>query len=644
MFAASAVPLEATKYALEPSYDAGDVAKGLAMAGLFGGGFGAAGAGGAEIASRYRRFITDGTDKAAAFDAAGAEAASAKYAADVGAAVAPPATPTITPTPMDRLAAKLGGWADFSVGGRLYHSKNDLISELAPKLTTIATQNLTHGARDVEGALDFVHRNASAFNARVENSLRQWFEPWAEERGLSMMQKQREIETFYNDAAALHTDANADPALADKNVRGFVDDMRGVFADHLDLAKAHGLEAATKLEADNFYLPRYYNRSQWRAKRSAVGIEGLEDVAAQAIRQGDPQLATRVGSGIVGKAAERDTSRALKGTVEVDPETGAKTLQANPERQAIVERTDAGTETAVSVHKVKATDDLAAIEGQRTQDVAGAELDATDKATSIRASDYATTINPNAKVTRAGIREGVAAEVDRWVQLERDTREAARKLPEAAHGARAKLLAEADDLRAFHEGLQQHADAAFNEAALKGRTDLSDLHDVRTEEAIRRKGSNKDAQRASAEVREARNAAIKAERETGEHIKAGEFGEVKARYWLDAFNTRMVAFEEKFVRRMARKFVETVDSTVEGKHPDIDAAFSTRDTKLVREALQRNGIVVDEGLADQIADMISPRAQRGPQNMRRRTALDESAAFTLAGHGTDAAFSMRDLM
>lgn len=641
VFAASAAPLEATKFALDPHYDAGDVARGLAIAGLFGGGFGAMGASGAEIAARYRKFVTTGTERVAAFDA---EAATAKYTADVGAAAAPPSTPAIAPSPMDRLAAKLGGWADFSVGGRLYNSKNDLISELAPKLTTIATQDLTRGARDVEGALDFVNRNASAYNMRVENALRQYFEPWAEERGLSMREKQKQVADFYNQAAALHTNPLADAATADKNIAGFVSEMRKVFADHLELAKAHGLEAAKNLEPDNFYLPRYYNRVQWRAKRAAVGIDGLEDVVAQAIRQGDPQLAARVGAGIVGRAAERDAAKALKGRMEVDPETGAKTLSPNPERQAIADRANAEAEAAAAAHTDRASGDLAAVETRRAQDVASAELDATDKATAIRADDHTTTINPNASVTRAGIRESVVAEVEKWGALERETRQAARSLPEAAHQARAKLLAEADDIRAFHEGLQRHADEAFQEAALKGRTDLSDLRDVRTEAAIRRRSVNKEAQRESAAIREERDANVRATRQAGEHIKAAEVAEVKARYWLEAFNTRMAAFEDKFVRRMARKFVETVDNTVEGRHPDIDAAFSTRDTKLVREALQRNGIVVDEGLADQIADMIAPRAQRGAQNMRRRTTFDESAAFTPAGHAPEDAFSMRDLM
>lgn len=641
-FAAAAAPLEITKYALDHDYDAGDVARGLAMASLFGGGFGAFGAAGPAMAQRFRGFVDNSLEKTSAWEAA--EAARAKYTADVGAAVAPEVPPVIEPTWLDRFGTKMAKTLDFSVGGRLYHSNNDLISELAPKLTTVATQDLTKGARDVEGALDFVHRHTATFNMRVEDSLRKWYEPWAQEQGLNVYSKVQQQGAFYDQAARLHTDPAANLEDFDKNVVGFVGDMRKIFSDHLELAQAHGLEAAKTLTPDAFYLPRYFDRVKWRAMRSQHGIEGLEEVVANAIKKGDPQIAARVGSRIVGRAAERDASKVLSGSRPIDPITGERVAVPSLAKQAVTDSENAATEAAVKTHKDSAKADLEAVESKRTADNASAALDRDDKLTAQKAAGESD-IDPNSPLSREGIRQSVEQEVEHWRQQEREVRDAANSLPAAAKGQRARLLAEADDLKAFHEGLHGEAEAAWQDAAQRiGKTIEQDQHAARVEAEIRRKSTNKEAEREGAAIREERDASVKASREAGEHVKAAELAEIKTRYWLEAFSKRMEKFEEKFVRRVSRKYVETVDNSVEGKRPDIDTAFSTRDTKLVREALQRNGIVVDEQLADQLADMIAPRAQRGPQNMRRRTVLDENAAFSPGGTGPDGAFSMRDLM
>ncbi|MCW2276568.1 hypothetical protein GJ654_20545 [Rhodoblastus acidophilus] len=54
----------------EAHYDAGDAARGIAMAALFGGGFGVLGQSGEKLASKYRQIVQEGTAKVDAFDGA----------------------------------------------------------------------------------------------------------------------------------------------------------------------------------------------------------------------------------------------------------------------------------------------------------------------------------------------------------------------------------------------------------------------------------------------------------------------------------------------------------------------------------------------------------------------------------------------
>ena len=644
VFGASAVPLEAAKYSLDHGHTLGDAAQGVAMAALFGGGFGAMGEIGGAYSKRFKRFL-DADNKAPLLDDAVLTEKRAEYAAAAGAEVARPEAPQIAPTRMDRFANWLGGWADFSVGGKLYHSKNDLISELAPKLTTIASQDITKGARDVEGALDFVNRNSAAFNARVETAMRQFYEPWAKEQGLSAWARANRQGEFFELAQRFHTDPNWQEAVdVNQHVKGFVTKMRDLFADHIEMAKSYGLEGAKNLKPDDLYLPRYVNRAAWRAKRLQHGIDGIEDVVAQAIKRGDPQLASRVGSRVVGRAATKDAETALKGTMSVDPETGKKSLTPNAERAAVAEQRNAETNTLVGSKEAQAKRDLSAIESKRHTDRASAEVDRKDKIAAQRA-EHEDTVDPNSPISLAGMRDSIEQEIAYWEAIERDTRAAAKALPEAATKERARLVKEADDLRSFHQSLTDQAAYAWEEAMVaQGSVLKQEELAANTEARIRGRSIDKEAQRSSKAVREERDAATKAMRGGGENIKAGDITELKVRYWLEAFNKRMATFEDKFVRRVARKYVETVDQAIEGVHPDIDRALSVRDTALLRDALRAQGVVVDEATADAIAEMIAPRSQRGPTNLRRRTTLDENSVFTPAGADPKDGFSMRDLM
>ncbi|HMN70579.1 MAG TPA: glycoside hydrolase family protein, partial [Rhodoblastus sp.] len=643
VFAASAVPLEAVKYSLEPGYSGGDAAKGIAMAALFGGGFGAMGEVGGAYASRFRKFL-DADNQTPLLDEATLGEKRAQFAAATGAEVAKPESPVIEPTRMDRFSRWFGGWADFSVGGKLYHSRNDLISELAPKLTTVATQDLTQGARDVEGARDFAHRTTAQFNARVEHAMREFYEPWAKEQGLNAWARAHRQGDFYEMARRYHTDPNWEIADVDPHVAGFVKKMRELFADHIALAKSYGLEGAKELEANDLYLPRYFNRAAWRAQRLKHGIEGIEDVVAQSIKAGDPEIAARVGSRVVGRAATRDAETALKGEMSIDPETGKKSLTPHPERKAIADKANTETDAIVQGHKADAKGKLGDIEATRLQDRASAKLDAADKQAAQKAGSEET-LDPNSAVSREGIRQSIAKEIAHWEALERDTRDAAKALPEAAKQQRARLEHEANDIRDFHQSLTQQAEEAWAEAMERqGAALRQEIHAARTEQRIREQSADKLAEMDAQKVRAERDAKVQGSKESGKHIKRAELEEVKARYWLEAFNKRMAAFEDKFIRRVARKYVETVNQSIEGVHPDIDRSLSVRDTALLRDALRQNGIVVDEQLADEIADLIAPRSQRGPTHLRRRTVLDEHTPYLPVGGKPGEAFAMRDLM
>jgi muramidase (phage lysozyme) len=636
-FALSDVPFEAAKLSLDYKYDAGDAVRGLATAALFGGGLSALGEVGGAYASRFRKLQADPDNVAVGAGSFTAEARGAGLSAETAA----PIPPVIPNTKLDAFAKKLGGWADFSVGGKLYHSKNDVISELAPKLTTVASQDITQeGGRAVEGALDFVRRMEAANSSKVSGSLEKWYKPWAKEQGFNAWETATKTQDFFDQAAAFHTDPNINPRDVDKHVVGFVEDMRKLFADELATGKAYGVERMETLEENPFYLPRYFNRVQWRAKRAEHGLEGIEDVVAQAIKAGDPEIAQRVGTRIVTRAAENEAQK------------GAKTLRQQVVAEAQARR-DAEIVQAVAQAKDanEATANLAKlVQGDLEQQIkqeAGAKV-AQKRVESAVGNEGQEVATPGAQISFDSVQASVSKEVAYWQSVEEDLRAEAKKLPRAAKDARSRLLKEADEVKDFHEKLMAAAEDAWAEA--ESRYAFKPAKMAQAEARIERdvrlsslgKKTHKTIKDERASINEQRDTRIAGAKERAKEMVADRMSAIHARFFQEAFAKHMAKFEDKFVRRVARKYVETVNNSIEGVRADVDKALSVRDTELLRDALRQNGIVVDADVADAIADMIAPRAQRGPTNLRKRTVLDENTPFLVAG--SDKAFSLRELM
>jgi hypothetical protein len=264
-----------------------------------------------------------------------------------------------------------------------------------------------------------------------------------------------------------------------------------------------------------------------------------------------------------------------------------------------------------------------------------------------------------ATVSKDSVLAAVEEEVSHWKQVEQDLRDEASTTPKAAKEQRRRLIAEADDIKAFHERLMAEAEDAWAEAesrygffdpeqksSMRNPEKLAKA-EVRIERDMRLKSLDKKAQKTAADekasIDQHRDAQVAGSKERAKQAISDRMGAIQARFFQEAFAKRMSKFEDKFVRRVARKYVETINNSVEGMHADVDRALSVRDTELLRNALREQGVVLDEDTADAIADMIAPRKQRGASNLRKRTVLDENTAFIPNG-GTEAdAFSIRDL-
>lgn len=649
--AASDVPLEAAKIGLEPGYTYGDAARGVATAALFGGGLSALGEVGTAYASRFRKIQADPDNITVGSRELGPEAQTATERSSLAAAgaqglsaeVAAPQAPTIEPTSLDKFARKLGQWADFSVGGSLYNSKNDAISELAPKLATIASEDLTtNGVRSEESALDFVRRQQASNDSAVNSALEKWYKPWADAQGFSAWDKATKVDEFYDLASSVHTDPTVNLRDVDPHVAGFVTDMRELFANELELGKAYGVERMGELERNDFYLPRYFDKEQWRAHRQEFGQEGLESVVEQAIKAGDPEIAQRVGTRVVARAAENEAKKATTQSglrEQVTQEANAR--RAEEIAQAVTEAKDANA-AIEGLAKLVNEDLTAQIKGEAKQKVSQKRVEGQGAVEDLPSTDT------SGKVTLDSVRASVAQEVEHWRGVEQELRDEAKKLPKQAADARARLRKEADEIKDFHNKLLSEAEDAWLEAKSKYLYKPAKYAqaEARIERDTRLASLDKKTQKTIKDERASINAQrderIAGAKERSKQLVEDRMQAIQARFFQEAFAKRMAKFEDKFVRRVARKYVETVNNSIEGIRADVDRALSVRDTELLREALKREGVVVDEDVADALADMIAPRAQRGPTNLRKRTVLDENTPFTPAGGSR--AVSLRDLM
>lgn len=647
-FAAADLPLEAAKAALDYKYDAGDVVRGLATAALFGGGFAGLGEVGGAYASRFRTLQADpdnvhvgsgtfSTEAQTAEEASTASAAGQGLSAEVAAAI-PPAIPN---TRMDAFARKLGAWADYSVGGRLYNSKNDVIAELAPKLTTVATQDITQeGGRAVEGALDFVRRAEANNSAKVSTALDKWYKPWAKEQGFNAWETATKQDQFFSLAADVHVDPNINPRDVDPNVMGFVNDMRQLFADELKMGKAYGVERMATLEENPHYLPRYFDRVQWRTQRAEHGLEGIEDVVAQAIKAGDPEIAQRVGSRIVARAAERDAQAGAKDFRPLVSQD-ARAIRDAEIVQAVAQARDAN-EAITTIAKGVQDEIAAQINEEAAHKVAQRRLGSPQEGVD------GLPATSDAAISFDSVQASVSQEVAYWQNVEQELRAEAAKLARVQKDAKARLLKEADEIKAFHEKLLATAEDAWAEAESHYAFQAQKMAqaEARLERDARLSSLNKKTQKTikdeRASINEQRDTRVAGSKERAQEAIRDRMATIHRRFFEEAFAKHMAKFEDKFVRRVARKYVQTVDNSIEGMRSDVDRALSTRDTELLRDALREQGIPIDEATADAIADLLAPRAQRGPSNLRKRTVLDEHSAFSPSGGGK--AFSLRDLM
>lgn len=614
--AAAMAPVEIGKANTDPNYTGGDAVSGIAQAALFGGGLGALGEAVTPfVKGRFRELAGYGEGQPEGFPGA----ASVAGPASVGAEVAAKEAPAIAPTAMDKAANYLAKRLDFSTGGLLYHSSNDMISELAPKLGQVATQDLTAaGVKVEESALEFAMRTNTSFNARVDAALERHFAPWAKEQGVSLWGQHEAKDRFFKMAQEYHTDPNWQNVTdVDPKVAAFVGDMRKLFADHIELGKQYGWEKAEAIQPDDLYLPRYYARVKWRAARSKYGVDGLEEVVGNAIKAADPDAGQKVGARIIERAASRTANK-----------------EAHAPRLEVSE--------AGPVKNTLARDATAPIDAQAKNDIASARADADGK---LRGPVEELDLND----LRASAREEVAY----WRQVAEETHTEARTRMEGSP-EHAKLMAEHKDLTDFADKLEGEVEEALKNAfkkvnGLAGHASLDGEFGMQLRHHLSgddgqvpiKKGATRIE---DVHVRIERDTRIKSIEKQASMEKAAAVEKIKARIFAEEFGKRMEAFQDKFLRRLARKFVATVDASIEGQRPAVDTSLTTRDTALLRDALKQAGVVVDEDLADSIADMMAPRSQRGPQNTRRRATLDENAAFTPGGFGPQDAISMRDLM
>ena len=310
--AAEAMPAEAAKMTLRPSYDLDDALINGTTAFAFGAGFGAVfGRSGSELDRVFAResaraereaieraghkLTPEGEDYYSRLGAPGPQPV--RQAASGGAA----ATPQL---PAGNALAQ----GRIDVMGGLVNSPIREVRELAEKLDLDAVGNGGATVCAEESAFEYMRRTHEAADALVSRQVNDAWEEFADRKGLTLEQRVKLRDRWDEDVGRQIFDPreNVDPSIARA-----ADAYRPGYQHWLERAKAEGAEWAADVKPNDRYFPMMFDRNKVEGFIRRYDHDGVISVVRQALKAANPKLEDEIAQRVAEKYV-----RTVQNTVE----------------------------------------------------------------------------------------------------------------------------------------------------------------------------------------------------------------------------------------------------------------------------------------------------------------------------------------